>query len=296
MMRAVALTIPEYLRESIEQQTDGDRRPWLATLPGLVADLSRRWSLDVAEPFEPGGSASWVAPARTAAGEERVLKLEWRHPEADHEADALALWDGSGAVRVHATYETTDSVAFLLERCRPGTFLRDSMPEPEQDIVVAGLLRRLWVEPPPGSPFRPLRQMCDEWADAFEQRAAAGAHHLDRGLEREGVAVWRSLPRDETPEVLLCTDLHAMNVLAAEREPWLVVDPKPYVGDPHYDPLQHMVNCEERLLADPTGFAHRMADLLDLDPERLLRWLFARCVLEHEWWPWVRDLAARLAP
>lgn len=37
------------------------------------------------------------------------------------------------------------------------------------------------------------------------------------------------------PSTLLCTDLHAGNVLAAGRESWLATDPKPYLGDPTYD-------------------------------------------------------------
>jgi streptomycin 6-kinase len=295
-MALVPLTIPRYLAESIETQTDGDRRPWLAALPAMVTELTQRWSLSVAEPFEPGGTASWVAPARTAAGEDVVLKVAWRHHEADHEADGLATWAGEGAVQLLAQHETGDTYAYLLERAVPGTSLRDAVAEPEQDEVVAGLLRRLWIKPPPGHPFRPLQQMCDDWADAFEARALLGAHTLDPGLARAGVAMWRLLPGEATRQVLLATDLHAMNVLAAQREPWLVVDPKPYLGDPHYDPLQHMFNCEQRLLEDPVGFAHRMADLLDLDADRLLRWLFARCVVEQEWWPTLRDLAARLAP
>ncbi len=53
--------------------------------------------------------------------------------------------------------------------------------------------------------------------------------------------------------MLLATDLHAGNVLRAEREPWLVIDPKPFVGDPTYDALQHMLNCDDRLRADPVG-------------------------------------------
>jgi streptomycin 6-kinase len=39
-------------------------------------------------------------------------------------------------------------------------------------------------------------------------------------------------------------------VLAARRELWLMIDPKPYVGDPTYDVPQHMVNCDARLRAD----------------------------------------------
>jgi streptomycin 6-kinase len=87
-----------------------------------------------------------------------------------------------------------------------------------------------------------------------------------------------------------------MNVLAATREPWLVIDPKPYVGDPHYDPVQHLLNCPQRLLTDPVGLARRMAELLGLDADRLLRWTFARLVVEHEWWPRLRPLVPRLAP
>jgi hypothetical protein len=69
-----------------------------------------------------------------------------------------------------------------------------------------------------------------------------------------------------------CTDLHAGNVLAAEREAWLAIDPKPFIGDPAFDPVQHMLNCDERLATDPAGLARRMAALLDLDPDRVRLW------------------------
>ena len=118
--------------------------------------------------------------------------------------------------------------------------------------MLAGLLRRLWVTPPAGHAFRPLQAMCDEWATEFEAKRAAGrATMVDAGLARAGMDLFRSLPATTDRSVLLCTDLHAANVLAAEREPWLVIDPKPHVGDPAYDPVQHMLNCDERLRADP---------------------------------------------
>jgi streptomycin 6-kinase len=95
---------------------------------------------------------------------------------------------------------------------------------------------------------------------------------------------------------MLCTDLHAGNVLATQREPWLVIDPKPYAGDPTYDVLQHMLNCDQRLTADPRGFAQHMADLLGLNPQRLLLWLFARCIQESTGWPGLADVARRIPP
>ena len=69
-------------------------------------------------------------------------------------------------------------------------------------------------------------------------------------------------------------------MLSAERRPWLLIDPKPYVGDPHYDVTQHLLNCDRSLQADPIGLLTEVADLAGLDAERVRRWLFARCVQE----------------
>ena len=169
-------------------------------------------------------------------------------------------------------------------------------PEPEQDLVIAGLLRRLWRAPTRKYPFRSLQEMCDAWVDEFERKMAGGPVALDPGLAREGATLFRTLPGTSTRDVLLCTDLHAENVLAAEREPWLVIDPKPYVGDPTYDALQHMLNCDRRLQADPRALAARIAELLELDVDRLRLWLFALCVVESVDWPGLADVAAKLAP
>jgi streptomycin 6-kinase len=138
--------------------------------------------------------------------------------------------------------------------------------------------------------------MCQQWADRFEQQAGPPGAVLDPGLVRAGIALLRELPARAADEALLCTDLHAGNVLAAARQPWLAIDPKPYVGDRAYDVLQHMLNCAERLTADPDGLARRMAGLLDLDAGRVGLWLFARCVLESADWPQLAEVARRLAP
>ena len=168
----------------------------------------------------------------------------------------------------------------LLERCRPGTELR-SRPEAEQHVVITDLLRSVWaVDLPSDHPFRPLSVMADDWVKCAEVRLAAEPGRLDPGLAREGLALFRELSRTAPTEVLLITDLHAGNVLAGERCPWLVIDPKPYVGDPHYDVLQHLLNCDDSLQADPVGLLTEVADLAGLDDGRVRQWLFARCVQE----------------
>ena len=279
----MTIRIPRLLADAVAEDAQWfpARRQWQAALPELVGMLASEWELDVGEPYEPGGQCAWVAPARRQDGDALVLKVGWRHPEAEHEADALRVWDGDGAVRCLAARTLEDTSALLLERCEPGSQLKCSLPEPEQDLVLAALMRRLWEHRPPDSHrFGSLKRMCNDWADVFEREFAANSRGLDPGLAREGITLLRELPGRADHAVLLCTDLHAGNVLAAEREPWLVIDPKPFVGDPAYDAVQHMLNCDERLATDPVGLTRRMAELLDCDPERVRQWLLARCTQE----------------
>jgi streptomycin 6-kinase len=293
-----AFPVPQFLTETAAREPAV--REWLDRLPQIVAEIAARWSLSVGEPFQPGGQCSWTAPATGASGAALVLKVAFRFPSGDErdEAAGLRLWDGNGAVRLYAASTSAWSYELLLERCLPGSTLGESLPESAQDVVLAGLLSRLWVQPHDAYPFRALTQMCAAWADEFETEYADAApmDRLDRGLARAGIALFRELPGTATDQVLLCTDLHAGNILAAERQPWLVIDPKPYVGDPAYDVIQHMLNCDGRLAADPGGLADRMAGLAGLDAGRVRLWLFARVVQESIASPLLHQVARRLAP
>jgi streptomycin 6-kinase len=287
---AERFVIPDDLARAAAHEGRGD---WLTELPAMVAQIAADWQLEAGDPFLPGGATAWVAPARDRAGQEFVLKVCWRHPEAVHEADGLRTWAGAGAIRLYQATELAQATVLLLERCRPGTQLRASPPE-EHDLVIAGLLPRLWVQPPPGHCFRPLSDMCDYWASRYEERSPAERGCLGASLAKEGIRLLRELPRSASDAVLLHTDLHAGNVLAAEREPWLAIDPKPYVGDPAYDVTQHIFNGVFIHDADAAALAHRMADLLDLDLSRIMRWLFARTVEASPYWTGMADLARAL--
>jgi len=255
--------------------------------------VTERWSLTVGTPFGgPEVSAAWVAPARRADGSPAVLKLGMPHMEARDEIAGLRFWDGDPTVRLLDADEALN--AMLLERCEPGTHLR-SLPEPEQDVVIAGLLRRLWRRPRDPHAFRPLAEMTAHWA---AETLADEARWPDPGLIRAGLALFDELPRTAAEEVLLATDLHAGNVLRAEREPWLVIDPKPFLGDPAYDATQHLFNCDERLQSNPLPTIERFARLAGIDAERVRLWIFARAAAEprDEWRDVELDLARRLAP
>ena len=193
--------------------------------------------------------------------------------EGEHEIAGLRFWNGDPTVHLLAADD--DCNAMLLEACRPGTHLR-ALPEPEQDLIIAALLRRLWRRPAAPHPFRPLSAMITFWSsEALTQIE----HWPDAGLVKEGLRLFQSLSETAATDVLLATDLHAGNVLRAEREPWLVIDPKPFIGDPAYDATQHLFNCYERLRSRPDELIRRFADLLGLDHERVRLWTFARAAV-----------------
>jgi streptomycin 6-kinase len=203
-----------------------------------------------------------------------ILKLGMPHTEGEHEIQGLRVWNGDGIVRLVEADE--DLNAMLLERCEPGTSLGE-MSEPEQDDVIAGLLRRLWRKPPAPHPFRPLSFMLEQWASETKAKAA---RWLDSGLVHDGLRLFAELSRPSEDDVLLATDLHAGNVLRAQREEWLAIDPKPFVGDRAYDATQHLLNCRGRLTGAATSTIRRVADLLEVNDERVRLWTFARVAAE----------------
>ena len=119
--------------------------------------------------------------------------------------------------------------------------------------------------------------MIEHWSD---ETLAQAKHWRDSSLVREGLRVFKELPHSAPAHVLLATDLHAGNVLRARREPWLVIDPKPFIGDRAYDATQHLFNCKARMSAVARATIQHFADLLEVDDERVRMWMFARSAAE----------------
>lgn len=93
--------------------------------------------------------------------------------------------------------------------------------------------------------------------------------------------------RDQ-PQTLIHGDLHYGNILRADREPWLVIDPKGEVGDPAYEGITVLVGGVHRLLvADDLRkeLLRRLsifAEAAELDRESVCRWVQARAVVESQ--------------
>ena len=196
------------------------------------------------------------------AGEGAVLKVQRPHRESEHEAAALELWDGDGAVRLLARDD--ERHALLLERCEPGTFLSRS---PDAVDVLIGLLPRLWKN---ADGFRTLEDEAAHWLE----HDLAHCRHADlaAGLIRE-------LAPTQGGQVLVHQDLHGDNVLAARREPWLVIDPKPLAAEREFA-VAPIVRSGElgHSRREALGRLDRLCAELGLDRERARGWTIVQTV------------------
>ena len=90
--------IPEaFARSTVEREGDAGAA-WLSELTGIVAELVELWDL-VPDGEVMHGGVGVIVPVRRAA-QPAVLKVSFPHPGNVHEPDALAAWDGHGAVRL----------------------------------------------------------------------------------------------------------------------------------------------------------------------------------------------------
>ncbi|MFF4114500.1 aminoglycoside phosphotransferase family protein [Streptomyces sp. NPDC001714] len=276
--------IPEALvRGTIDRE--GDRgAAWITGLPATVEDLLRRWDC-VPDGEVTHGGVGLIVPVRLrSSGRRCVVKVSFPHPGNVHEPDAFEAWAGRGAVRLHGRDDAR--FALLLERAHVST-LAALESDDETVMTIAGRLsRRLAVPAPPGLPR--LRDRADTWAAELRENAAELSHALPPRTLDAAVATARELGRTQ-PDTLIHGDLHARNILRADREPWLAVDPKGYAGDPAYDGGTLLKSRALSLIqsADLPKTVHRLLDVFaeaaELDRERVRRWAQFHAVQAAFW-------------
>jgi streptomycin 6-kinase len=254
---------------------------WLAQLPATLETVAHGWGLDLGRPIRPGGMTALVLPVVDRHGVEAVLKLLVPEEEVRAEGDALDLVDGDGAVRLLA--QDRARWALLLERAWPRVSLLGAADREAAIDVAADLLHRWWRGVPPDVSIPAAAVTGRTFGAELDRRRTwlrpvVGPVVFDRALDW-----WRAVP-DETP-VLLHGDLHLDNVLAADREPWLAIDPKPLVGPAELD--------LEPLLRDwPSGGGSprevrqrfdRLTERLGLDRELAADAVLACCLVFGSW-------------
>lgn len=262
-------------------------RQWLRDLPALRATVAERWSLRIGDPFPL--SYNWVAPATAADGTPVVVKLSpAANPELPTETAALRLADGRGAIRLlHADLSLG---VRILERAVPGHTLASLARRDDRAATsaAAAVMRRFRRPAPADHPFPTVAG----WRLGFTRLRDAhdgGTGPLPAAAVEQAERAYDELLATADDPVVLHADLHHDNILAADREPWLAIDPKGLVGEPAYEAGALLRNPHPDLLDEPDPrrtLARRLdqlADELELDRDRLRRWAFAQAVLSAVW-------------
>jgi streptomycin 6-kinase len=253
---------------------------WLASLPSIVDSCAERWSLRVGAPLV-GANVSHVVGVELWDSTPAVLKINFPDTESQHEPDALRLWGGRGAVRLLGYDEAAR--ALLLERCEPGTPLWSVEDDEKATRIAGAALQRIWRPPPAQHRFRTLAEESVRWARDLPAEWETLGEPFERRLVEEAVAACIELGDDQGEQVVLHQDFHGGNILRAEREPWLVIDPKPLVGEREFD--AGSLARDRRWLLGESGDAARLRRRLDilsselsLDRERVRRWGIAHAL------------------
>ena len=294
----------DHFRRTIIEIHGKSGAEWLSRLPGVISDCERRWSLTAQPPFG-NLSYNYVAPARRSDGAPTVLKLGVPNREFRTEIEALRLFDGDGSVCMLDA--EADQGCLLLEYLKPGTPLSDVEDDSTASSIAARVMRQLWRPAPPGHSFPSVA----DWASGLErlrQRFGGTSGPLPQSLVEEAEGRFAELLSSMETPVLLHGDLHHGNILAAERQPWLAIDPKGVVGEPAYEVGALLRNIEPRLTAETPPVrilerrVHQLSEELGFDRERLRAWGLAQAVLSAWWsiedhgrgWEWAISCAQLL--
>jgi streptomycin 6-kinase len=267
----------------LEQAELGERwAGWLERLPAVFESVVNDWELVYDGPPRHG-FASLVAPVRRPGGGPAVLKVTYDgDDESLHEGLALQHWNGRGAVKLLRA--DPHRRALLLERLHLNDLT--GLPDVEACEVVAGLYAQLHVPALPQ--LRTVTSYVMEWLDALATLPRSAP--IPRRLVEQALSLGRDLVDDpRSTGRIIHGDLHYENVLAADRESWLVIDPKAMSGDPHYEPAPMLWNRWEELVASGDvrgGLRRRLFALVDtarLEEDRARDWAVVRSIINAHW-------------
>lgn len=286
-LQQLAELIPAGYRALLADRTaDGhvDGPGWLRRLPGILGELLQQWQLQPDGPSRHGHCAIAV-PVLAPAGP-AMLKINWPHPEAEHEHLALKKWEGNGAIRLLAA--DPQRWALLVERADAARDL-NSAPLQRACTVIGDLLHQLAVPALPQ--LATLSEEAGQIAGSIGDLATIPRRFIDqaRSLAAELVA------DSGVDAVLLHTDLHFSNVLASTRpspstdDQWLAIDPKPMAAELAFGAAPALWNRWDEVIASRSPRDHLrtrlhwLCEAGGIDEDRAKAWTIVREVQNAVW-------------
>ncbi len=277
------MNLTEVFIQNINLAFPGEAEKWLASLPDLLDEASRRWELTIGEPFLL--SYNYVCAVRCRDGTEAVLKIGVPNRELTSEINTLRVYGGEGACRLYEA--DPERGMLLLERLMPGEMLARMDDDDRATAIAADVMKQTQRVVPQREGFlslrgwfgelKKLRPLFNGGTGPFPEKSFALAEGLIEELFAEG-----------RPDVLLHGDFHHYNILSSERG-WLVIDPKGVVGPAEYDVGPLLTNPFERRLEEDEAIRRTkrrmsiLAERVGFEKERMRAWAICHSVLSSFW-------------
>jgi len=277
------------LQRTYRDSNDAQGLAWLQRLPTLLSDLQCRWKLTLHAPFTQL-SYNFAARAERADGTAVVLKVCPLHGGFETEVQALRMFKGKGAVQLLEV--DVERGALLLEQLEPGQMLTTVQDDTQATRIAAEVMKKLWRPPPPTHDFPSVVH----WAAGLSElrmEFGGGTGPYPEALVDRAERLFSELLGSMGETVVLHGDLHHFNILSAQREPWLAIDPKGVLGEREYEtgallrnPIPELLyNTHPHLVLERR--VDQLAEELNFDRERIAGWAVAQAMLA-EWWSYVR--------
>lgn len=279
------LDLPKQFVDTITCSYGDAGSDWLAALPVILDDISKDWELTPGYRY-PELSYHYVAPCVCAGGGEAVLKIAFPGdpvPTIFNEVEMLRLNNGEAMARL-LRFDPVRR-AMLLEKLTPGEHLRTLFAGNETAVIsiAIDLMWKIWRDPPDGHNFPRL----EDWFQGGFGKA------LNTGFPKEYIrkagGIFEELNSSSGRRVLLHGDLHHWNILSAQREPYLVIDPKGIVGNFGYEMSTFLINHHRWMRSDPRvrekldAAINEFAEAFEMTPVAVRKWTYAQSVLSA-WW------------
>jgi streptomycin 6-kinase len=247
-------------------------KAWIVDLPAAAHRICARWGLEQTGPIRCGGQGILLPVSR--ADRAYALKLQLPDDELAEAALGLEIWAGRGVVTL---VEQDVAAGALLLEWLDGDRSLDDVPIDEAAAIAGRLIRDLAV-PAPAAGLPRLVDIARDWADGgLARRNTTG---LVPAAVVHAAARWCAELGPTAADLLLSRDLHYENVLSGRDGAWVVIDPKPMIGDPEYavGPL-----LWRRLSDDLADRWHILLDSAGLDERKARGWGIVHTV---DYWLW----------
>ncbi len=275
----------EFIKTIIALKGDLGKK-WLKDLPQIIKQYEQSWGIIVFPPYYL--SYNYVAPAKTRAGKNAVIKISFpQNNEFRTELGALKFYNGAGAIKVLEA--DLENGVMLLEKAEPGDRVRDITPERKKVSITASVLKKLHKPVPKKLAFSFPDIL--EWGKAFDRYKKKFSNlngPVPQWMLGKAEEIFKGYPKENKEQVLLHGDLHSDNILSSERG-WLIIDPKGVIGEREFELGAYLRNP---IYDYPKGSDYKelttrriiqFAEELDFDRERILNWAFAGAVISILW-------------